>query len=91
MADERRPDRRSAVPRPEGVGGPPGPSARQAGVREVLLVAGGVVITVLAAAAATAVVPADLRSLVTDTPLAIGLLVAVTVAVLVRVARGGGA
>jgi len=54
-------------------------------------VAGGVVITVLAAAAATAVLPADLRSLVTDTPLAIGVLVVVTVAVLVRVARGGGA
>ncbi len=53
--------------------------------------AGGVVITVLAAAAATAVLPADLRSLVTHTPLAIAVLVAVTVAVLVRVARGGGA
>jgi hypothetical protein len=90
VANERRPDRRSAVPRPEEVGGS-GPSARQAGVREVLLVAGGVVITVLAAAAATAVLPVDLRSLVTDTPLAIGVLVVVTVAVLVRVARGGGA
>lgn len=62
---------------------------RQPGLREVLLVAAGVVLTVLAAAAATSLLPADLRSVVTDTPLAIVVLVAVTAAVLLRVARSG--
>lgn len=84
MADDRRP----SVPADRSAVGPP---ARQPGVREVLLVAGAVVVTVLAAAAATAVLPPGLRSLVTDTPLAIFILLGVTVAVLVRVARGGSA
>ncbi len=64
-------------------------SAAQPGLREVLLVAAGVVATVLVAAAVTSLLPPEGRSLVTDTPLAIVVLLVVTVAVLVRVGRGG--
>lgn len=64
-------------------------SAPQPGLREVLLVAAGVVATVLLAAAVTALLPPEGRSLVTETPLAIVVLVVVTVAVLIRVGRGG--
>lgn len=84
MADDRRP----AVPADRLAGGSP---TRQPGLRDVLLVAGAVVVTVLAAAAVTAVLPPGVRSLVTDTPLAIFVLIAVTVAVLLRVARDGSA
>jgi hypothetical protein len=62
-------------------------AVRQAGLREVLLVGAAVVLTVLAAATATSVLPADVRAIVTDTPLAIVVLLVATTLVLLRVAR----
>ncbi|HWP62083.1 MAG TPA: hypothetical protein VNO86_01245 [Candidatus Binatia bacterium] len=74
----------------DGSGGAGERRERPVGVREVLLVAAAVVVTVLAAAAVTSLLPPEARSVVTDTPLAIVVLVGVTAVVLFRVARGSG-
>jgi hypothetical protein len=63
------------------------PSPRQAGVREVLLVAAAVVALVLAAAALTAVLPRDAHAVVFHTPLLIAVLVLGTALVLWRILR----
>jgi hypothetical protein len=63
------------------------PSPRQAGVREVLLVAAAVVALVLAAAALTAVLPRDAQAVVFHTPLLIAVLVLGTALVLWRILR----
>jgi hypothetical protein len=59
------------------------------GLREVILVGLAVVAVVLAAAIVTGLLPAPLRSLVTDTPLAIVVLVAGTAGVLLAIVRRG--
>ena len=62
-------------------------SSRQAGIREVVLVAAIVVVAVLAAAALTAVLPRDAQQVVFHTPLLIGVLVLGTAIVLWRILR----
>ena len=61
---------------------------KQAGVREVVLVAVAVVAVVLGAAVLTSLLPEPIQRLVFHAPLAIGVLVTVTVIVLWRVAVG---
>jgi FtsH-binding integral membrane protein len=63
---------------------------RQAGVREVLLVAAAVVITVLAAAGVTALLPRDGQAVVFHTPLLIVILLGGTAFVLWRILRSPG-
>ena len=60
---------------------------RQPGIREVLLVAAGVVLTVLVAAGATALLPREGQDLVFHTPLLIVVLLAGTAIVLWRILR----
>jgi len=61
--------------------------ARQAGIREVLLVALAVVLVVLVAAALTAVLPREGQSVVLHTPLLIVVLLGGTAAVLWSILR----
>jgi FtsH-binding integral membrane protein len=61
--------------------------ARQPGLREVLLVAAGVVALVLLAAAATALLPRDGQAIIFHTPLLIGVLVVGTGFVLWRILK----
>jgi len=65
-------------------------SARQPGIREVLLVAVAVVLTVFVAAGATALLPRDAQALVFDTPLLIIVLIGGTAIVLWRILRTPG-
>ncbi len=59
--------------------------ARAIGWREVLAVAGATVAIVLALSLLTAILPPDLRAVVTRTPLLIGVLIAGTAFVLWRI------
>ena len=61
--------------------------ARQAGIREVLLVAMAVVLVVLVAAAVTAAMPREGQSVVFHTPLLIVVLLAGTAGVLWSILR----
>jgi hypothetical protein len=61
--------------------------ARQPGLREVLVLVGGVVLVVLAAAGLTALLPSDGQAVVFQTPLLIGVLIAGTGLVLWRILR----
>ena len=61
--------------------------ARQAGVREVLLVGIAVVLVVVVAAGLTALMPRDVQAVVLHTPLLIGVLVVGTGLVLWRILR----
>ena len=61
--------------------------ARQAGVREVLLIGVAVVLVVAAAAGLTALLPADAQAVVFHTPLLIGVLIVGTGLVLWRILR----
>lgn len=65
-------------------------SARQPGLREVLLVAALVVGVVLLAAAATALLPKEGQGIVFHTPLLIGVLILGTGFVLWRILRRPG-
>lgn len=60
---------------------------RQAGLREVLLVAAAAVITVLVAAFATALLPQAGQEVVFHTPLLIAVLIGGTALVLFRILR----
>ena len=60
---------------------------RQPGLREVLILAAGVVVVVLGLAAATSLLPTDLQRVVFDTPLLIGVLIVGTGWWLWRVSR----
>lgn len=59
------------------------------GIGRVVLVAVTVVAVVLGAAALTAVLPSELRAVVTGTPLTILVLIGGTAAVLIGIARRG--
>ena len=61
--------------------------ARQAGVREVLLVGIAVVLVVVVAAGLTALMPRDVQAVVFHTPLLIGVLIVGTGVVLWRILR----
>ena len=60
--------------------------ARQAGVREVLLVGLAVVLVVMAGAGITALLPTDAQAFIFHTPLLIGVLIVGTGLVLWRLA-----
>jgi FtsH-binding integral membrane protein len=62
----------------------------QPGARHVALLGVGLVVLVLAAAAATALLPADVQTLVFHTPLLIAVLVVGTALVLWRILRAPG-
>jgi FtsH-binding integral membrane protein len=63
---------------------------RQPGLREVLLVAAGVVLVVMLAAGATALLPGDGQAVVFHTPLLIVVLIVGTGLVLWRIIRRPG-
>ena len=64
---------------------------RQPGLREVLLAVAAVVVVVMLAAGATALLPGDVRAVVSRTPLLIGVLIVGTGLVLWRILRRPGA
>ncbi len=84
---------REASTAPAAPPSPVGNSAtdRAPGWREVLFVAGAIVVGVLALAVLTSLLPTGLQELVFRTPLAIAVLVVVTVGLLVRLGRDSGA
>ena len=63
---------------------------RQPGLREVLLVAAGVIVAVLVAAGVTALLPSEGQGVVFHTPLLILVLIAGTALVLWRILRSPG-